>query len=281
MPPTSGNFPSLESILNNVRAICNDSFAGATGTPGEGQILTDLVPSTTTNNPFLLNHLNSAIRELYRELRITGAGVIIQDNYILESLPIIDGSLGPGIPDAAVQTYLDNTGYFDGTTLHPSLTLPSDIIRPIRIWERTSSTIDTFIPMNQVMNGLPPRNQLSRLIEWEWRYEKIYFVGALELRDIRIRYVATLPTFFSTPLNPTTTYVPVIDSDDYVAYRTAEKIALSLGNPQISAALNTAAMRFMQQLKNERVLNMQEADYYARRPYDDADTANQLDVYGI
>jgi hypothetical protein len=281
MPPTSGNFPSLESILNNVRAICNDAFAGATSTPGEGQILTDLVPGSGTNNPFLINHLNSAIRELYRELRITGAGVIIQDNYVLKALPIIDGSLGPGIPDPAVQTYLDNTGYFDGTNLDASLTLPSDIVRPIRIWERTNGTIDTFIPMNQVMNGLPPRNQLDRLIEWEWRYEKIYFVGALQPRDIRIRYVALLPTFFTQGMDFETTYVPVLDCDDYVAYRTAEKVSLSMGSPQISAALDAKATKFMFQLKNERVLNMQEADYYARRPYDDADTANQLDVYGI
>lgn len=280
--PTSASFPSLESILNNVRAICNDAFAGATSTPGEGQILTDIVPGGSINNPFLLNHLNSAIRELYRQLRITGAGVIIQDNFILTNIPVVNGPLGPSIPDPTIQEYVDNTGFFDGTNTNASLKLPTDIIRPIRLWERTTGTTDTFMEMNQVMNGLPPRNQLSRLQEWEWRQEKIYFVGCTQPRDVRIRYVSLLPTFFTQPLNPTTTFVPVVDCDDYLAYKTAAKVVLTMGgSPEIATVLDTQAEKFIFQLKNERVLNMQESDRYRRRPYDDSDTALELDVYGI
>ena len=283
LPPTSNpNFPSLDSILNNVRVICNDAFAGATSTPGEGQILTNVVPGGSVNNPFLLNHLNSAIRELYRQLRITGAGVIIGDNFVLEGLPPVDGPLGPSIPDPTIQTFLDYGQYWDGLTSWPAFNLPSNMIRPIRLLERTTGTTDTFMEMNQVVNGLPARNQLSRLQEWEWREGRINFVGALQPRDIRIRYVMMLPTFFASNLAFGSTYVPVVDCDDFVAYKTASKVSLSMGgSPEIAAALDAQAEKFMFQLKNERVLNMQEADRYRRRPYDDSDTALELDVYGI
>ena len=61
----SGSYPSLETICNYVRALINDSQAGATDTPGEGQIFTD----DPQISPFVQPMLNASIRETYRELR--------------------------------------------------------------------------------------------------------------------------------------------------------------------------------------------------------------------
>ena len=59
---SSSGDTSLLNICNLVRALINDSQAGATGTPGEGQIFTD-DPSIS---PFVQPFLNSGIRALYQ-----------------------------------------------------------------------------------------------------------------------------------------------------------------------------------------------------------------------
>lgn len=281
MPPVSPNFPSLETCLNTLRAICNDSFAGATSTPGEGQILTDVLPGGNTNNPFVLNLLNSAIRELYREIRIAGASSVIQDNYLLLDIPPVNGPLGPSVPDSTVETYFDGVnGYWDGSTFHPNLVTPPDMLMPIRLWERSAGTTDTFREMIQNTNGLAPREQLDRFQDWEWRYERIITCGALQSRDLRLRYQAVMPQFFTQPMTFASTFIPVIDSEDYVAYKTAEKVSLALGRPDITAALKGESDRQIFQLKNERARRKQQINYL-RRAYNDSDTAQDLDAYGI
>lgn len=278
----SPNLPSLETILNLVRAICNDSFAGATNTPGEGQILTDsvTVSNTSYNNPFLLNLLNSAIRQLYRKLRNVGTPTLISDNYILEGIPVIDGSQGSAVADPTIQTYLDNNGYFDGTQYWTDFVLPADLLMPLLMWERSNGTNDTFIPMFQRTDGLPPQWQVDRLVNWEWRGDRLNFNGATTVRDIRLRYQAVFPTFFSANLNFSSTYVPIIDCEEFVACTTAAPIVRALGNPQAAADIRQEADVHLQDLRSEQVRRMQQKTY--QRPgYDDSDTGQELDIYGI
>ena len=49
----STSYTSLETIMNLVRSLVNDTQAGATGTPGEGQILTDNPAISPFTQPFL------------------------------------------------------------------------------------------------------------------------------------------------------------------------------------------------------------------------------------
>lgn len=274
------NFPTLEKIMNLVRAICNDSFAGATNTPGEGQVLTDNVPGTTTNNPWVLNLLNSAIRDLYRKLRIIATPSLIEDNYILFNVPVLNTPAGPGVPDPSVQTYLDNIGYWDGMEYWNNLKLPTDMLAPLRLWERTTGTTDTFIPMNEMEDSLPPGTQVDRLVNWEWRKGRLNFNGATTPRDVRIRYQALLPQFFAPNQNFATLYIPVLDCEDYVAYHMAAQVTLSLGNPQVAQMIDVKLQDVLGDIRNERVRRMQRVNY-RRRAYNDSDTAQELDVYGI
>src|ERR1017187_3485669 len=108
--PQANGSTSLATIMDLVRSLVNDTQAGATNTPGEGQILTD----NPTISPFTQPFLNSSIRELYRELRNVGDPVLIKDNVIFTNLPIINSPTnGLGQQDPAVQTFLDPAGYFD------------------------------------------------------------------------------------------------------------------------------------------------------------------------
>ncbi|MGD0510795.1 MAG: hypothetical protein ABSA33_03045, partial [Candidatus Micrarchaeaceae archaeon] len=213
------SFPSLEEINNLIRAIINDSQAGLTNTPGEGQIFTD----NPLVSPFVLPMLNSSIREIYRELRNVGDPQLIFDNYVILGLPILDSPTnGPGECDPTVQTTLSTVGYFDGVQLWPNFQLPSNMLYPTKLWERCTGTNDNFEPMHQVQDGLPRQQQNQVLGKWEWRQNVINFMGATTKRDIRMRFYGSLPQFFSTTMDYNSTFVPIQDSADYEIFRTED-----------------------------------------------------------
>jgi len=252
---------SLTNIMNLVRALVNDSQAGATGTPGEGQIITD----NSTISPFTLPFLNSAIRDMYRELRLVGQPTLIKDNVIISNLPTINGANGQGFPDPAAQQYLGFSGFYDGSQMHSNLLLPGDMIVPERLWERQTGTNNPFVPMIQPQFGLPSIYQQPRLVYWEWRNDNINFLGATVNNDIRIRYYCQLPTFYGSNIDFDSTYVPVIDCADAVAYKIAVKYAKSLGAPA-AADLQNDARDEMFKLKSQHVKRMQSINF-DRVPY--------------
>jgi len=255
-------YGSLETIMNLVRALVNDSQAGATGTPGEGQILTD----NDAISPFTQPFLNSSIRELYRELRNVGQPTLLKDNVIITGItPVNSPANGLGSPDPAVQVFLGFVGYFDGLTMNSNLLLPADVIVVERVWERETNTNNHFVPMVQPEFGLPSRAQTRFLAQWEWRNDSIWMVGSTDTRDLRLRYWCALPQFFSPTLDFASTYVPILDCIDAVAYKTAVKYATMLGSPGL-ADLKTEAALQMFQLKNSNVRRMQSIDY-TRIPY--------------
>src|SRR5271170_4267744 len=280
---TSQYYPALETILALVRSLANDSFAGSTNTPGEGQVLTDLYQATTSYNPQLLNCFNSAIREMYRKLRNVKAKALIRDNYILLGLPVVNGPLGASQPDPTVQTYLTFTYYFDGTNQNTSFTLPADLMMPLRVWDRQSGTTTVFVPLREARNGIDPANQTDELRVWEWREGRVNFPGALIQRDIRMKYLAFLPSFF--PTNPvpadyfTTTQIPVFDCEEAVAYITLRNLTLGI-NPAVFPTLKALADEAIYDLRNEEVRRMQATDY-ERQAYSDNDTGSELDIYGV
>jgi len=252
---------SLTTIMNLVRAIVNDAQAGATGTPGEGQIITD----NTVISPFTQPFLNSAIRE---------------DNVIFTNCPIVNSPTnGPGAYDPAVQTYLGFNGFFDGVQIWQSPALPGDVITVERVWERQTGTNNPFVPMIQPVFGLPSVNQGPRNKVWEWRNDSIWMPGTISPVDLRLRYWCSLPTFFGSNIDFDNTYVPIIDCTDAVAYKTAYKYATMLGSPG-AAGVGTESARQMFQLKNQHVRRMQSMDF-ERIPYRGHDhTSNAGHIVG-
>lgn len=272
---SSGN-TSLALIMDLVRSLVNDTQAGATSTPGEGQIITD----NPAISPFTQPFLNSAIRELYRELRNVGQPTLIKDNVIVSGLtPVNSPRNGLGSPDPAVQVYLGFNGYFDGLTINSNLLLPSDVITVERVYERQTNTDNVFIPMQQPQFGLPSRPQTSRLVEWEWRNDNIWMVGSTQTNDLRLRYWCSLPLFFSSTLDFNTTFVPIIDCVDAVAYKTAVKYATMLGSPGL-ADLKVEAAEQMRQLKLQHVRRAQSIDY-SRIPYGESGGSDASGPYNI
>ena len=288
-----GTYPTLEDIMDLVRVFLNDWQPGATNTPGEGRITTD----NPTISPQTLPALNSAIREVYRELRNVGDPSLIKDN-VLVNLPA-NSVTGP-----SVQTYLSFNGYWDGGVLNFPPFLPPDMLYPVEIWEQQTSGTQTsglevidsqggvwdigvdpggllttgpgsppvpptslpFIRMRQPQFGLTSRNQTFCLGEWEWRQGQLNFVGALCPITIRLRYLAALTTFTS-PLDFSTTQIPILDCQEAVAYKTAAKIGKPLSGVGPSTAdLAQSAKDAMQDLKNAIARRMQTIEF-RREPY--------------
>ena len=275
---TSGD-TSLLTICNLVRALINDSQAGATGTPGEGQIFTD-DPSIS---PFVQPFLNSGIRALYRELRNVGDPALVFDNYIIRGITPVNGANGLGNPDPATQVYIGQNGYFDGTTINSALALPNNMLYMEKVWERQNNTNNTFVAMVQAQFGLPSRPQQPSFIDYEWRNYNLNMVGSTQTNDVRLRYWGSLPTFYSATLDFSSTYVPIIDCTDALAYKIAAMYARMLGSPGLPDLVSEAKEQ-MFQLKNAVIKRTQARDYQrqAYGNYNNSDTNNSyfLDTMG-
>ena len=134
--------------------------------------------------------------------------------------------------------------------------------------------------MQQPQFGLPSRPQTPRLVDWEWRNDNIWMVGSTQTNDLRLRYWCALPQFFSSTLDFNSTFVPIIDCQDAVAYKTAVKYATMLGSPGL-ADLRVEADKQMFQLKQQHVRRAQSINYM-RIPYGsngDGDAASPYNIW--
>lgn len=241
-------YPNLTSIASLFRAQINDSFAGATNTPGEGVVMPNL-------NPDLLVFMNSAIRDVYSDLRNVGDPALLLDNYCLIGLPALTQ------PDATVQVSLAFAGYFDGFQWHPEWTLPISCTKVERIWERWTGTNWNFSPMEPAPFGLPPCLQTQRMGSWELRQNAVWMPGCLVSVDLRLRCRITFPDF----LNPTnidfdTAYVPIEDSTNAIVAKMLLLYSKRYAPEQYQVCV-AEDLRFMAKLRLEVVRNMQNTEY--------------------
>ncbi len=249
------NYPSLATVANLVRTYVNDDKKGATGTPGEGQILTN---SSVT----LQNLMNSAIRDTYRDVRISGQPTLIRDNYLL-TLPPVNSPLGVGVANPSIQTAIQFVGYFDGMLMVPNITLPGDLLFPLIMWERQSlgaGNPNPYIPMKQATESLSPRAQQQALGEWEWRTDGIWLHGALNSVDTRLRYLATYTDLANASIDWDNTFVPIMDSQECIADKIAVRYSARLGGDALAEAKLAAAtslLKLRQQVSRMR----QEKDF--------------------
>jgi hypothetical protein len=273
-------YPLVEDCMILARSLVNDTFPGATATPGEGQILTD----SSTISPFTIPFINSAIRRVYRKLGNSGVATLIQDNYILTNLPPIDGANGVGVPDPATQVAITYSGYFDGTTLHDTLKLPLNCLAVLKMWERTNGSNSDFGEMTQAMAGLPSAQQITYLGDWEWRGgsvtvssspvfgDGVYMRGCVLATDVRLRMSVSLPAQVSgSGSDFSTLQIPVLDCVDAVANYIAAFYTAARGedDPDVlgrSQILLKAGDEYTMELAN-RQIRQKQAVGYQREPY--------------
>src|ERR1700737_2909659 len=192
----SSAYNTAGQITALVRSLLNDS---------QGNLFTDAV---------LLPYANSAYRKLQRALGNAGGGGFIQDDALLvgTAVPQGDTSLQVAVTDATA----------------PPNQLPTDLLVPLKIWERRSGSTDEFVEMVDLTRhgGLPSRAQNVTLSVWEWRADGLYFLGATRDTQIRLRYLKAYPDFTDA-----TSPVLVRNAQEAIAYATAALAGWARGSP--------------------------------------------------
>lgn len=188
---TAGQVTSL------VRSLLNDAA---------GNLFTDTV---------LLPYANAAYRKVQRALANIQSGSLLGDNVLL-TVPAVSNT------DPSLQVFIT-----DATA--PPNQLPLDLLVPLKLWERASGSSDDFVEMTDLTNhgGLPSQPQGLALQYWEWRADGLYFIGATQDTQIRLRYQKAYPA-----LADATSAVLVRDAVETIAYFTAAMAAAARGAPQ-------------------------------------------------
>ncbi len=179
-----------------VRSLLNDSA---------GNLFTDAL---------LLPYLNSAYRKVQRALANVQSGTFIQDNFefVVVAVATVDPSLQVVVNDATA----------------PPNQLPTDLLVPLRLWERRNGSTDNFQEMVDMTNhgGLPSLAQGSILQFWEWRGDGLYFLGATQDQQVRMRYAKVYPDLVDA-----TSSVLIRNAQEPAAYFTAAMAAMARGSP--------------------------------------------------
>ena len=181
LPPGTGSLDTVNSVLTATAARLNDKVE--TLLPVSGSLLGSGIYFTQQS-------VNTAWRKMCEFLATVGFTALKQEA-IITGIPL-SASLDP-----ASTSWLDWFNCFDGANLYDVPALPSDLIVPFKIWERPTGQNAQFPrdPMELMFDGLPGMQKQSWNGCWEWRANRIYFPGALQVMDFKVLYQRYLGDF--------------------------------------------------------------------------------------
>lgn len=210
MPVPTSAYNVCEDVLNRIRTIINDSEIQG------GDVLTDTAP-------FSFQILNSAFERVQLELAKVGVETMIEYAWLigLPSMSIVDPEGRMIVDDTGTRIFYPN-GTGNVSSLTPQL--PVDMVFPLKLWERQTSTTNFAVPMQQPNTGLFNMNQQTYLVDWEWEGDALMFRGALQSQDVKIKYEKHLPLLVAS-----TDPVPIRGVVNAAAYQGATIFAQSRG----------------------------------------------------
>lgn len=248
-------FPSIETWANLTRVHINDTFKGATGTPGEGRVFTD-------GAPFTIPILNDCLADYQRELDNASIPTKFNEVFFTQALntalPPINSVLGVGQPNPAAQQELSYTGFFDGYQNYQEPALPADLLVPKRTWYRQAGGGLTFTEFFPARAGLESHFQDYAPGEWDWRGFSLFINGSLTTIELRIRYVQQVAFYgnLATSVFPTT-IIPFRDCISVLALMGAEKFCAARLPEGATAGLLAKIRTEMDKVINREVKVMQ------------------------
>jgi hypothetical protein len=193
----SSAYNTAGQITSLVRSLLNDAA---------GNLFTDTL---------LLPYANAAYHKVQRALANVQSSSFINDDVLLvvSAVTAVDPSVQVSITDATA----------------PPNQLPTDLLVPVKLWERVNGSSDEFVEMTDLTNhgGLPSQDQDINLAYWEWRADGIYFIGATQDAQIRLRYEKMLPDLVDS-----TSPVLIRGAQEAIAYFTAAMASAARGAPQ-------------------------------------------------
>jgi hypothetical protein len=153
-----------------------------------------------------LPFLNQAVRDLLEEMEL--------NNYAVTNKSDSSFTINVGVTDIG------------GPTGPP---LPLGLVEIQELVERLSGTTEDYLPMvrRDFLPDFGPPEIIESLVYWAWIDQKITFVGALTVRQVKVKYIRSV----IPPITETngTTIIPIINAQSFLAYRTAALCAMFLG----------------------------------------------------
>lgn len=224
--------------------------AGA-DTSSSGGFSTGVGLGNVYTDPVLLPYLNSAYRVVQRSLAMAG-----QTTFKVDLLFFVVPAVAS--PDPSVQVVVNEA-------TAPPNNLPVDLVEPMELWERpyvAGPNQQSFSPMQDVTNsgGLPSIVQAQALRLWEWREDGIYFIGATQDTQVRMRYRKFLPI-----LSDGESQVLIRNSEECMAFLTAAMASQARGSP-LAEKYDAAADDSLEKLVNAATRQQQRV-VRRRRPY--------------
>ena len=241
-------YPNLQSIADLFRSKINDTANNTTGSgTGTGNQAGLIMPNS---NPDLQTFIQSAVEEVYSDLRNVGDPELILDNYIVTGPPL-------AAANPAVQVSLGYQGYFNGFTWAATPTLAVSISKMLGMWERETGSNESFVPMSPAPFGLPGGLQGNRMGLWEMRQGQIWMPGCLLSTDMRLRARITFPSApYSPTLDFTTAYIPILDSRNAIVAKMLVEYAERFA-PELVASAQGRETFYMDKLRLEVVRQLQ------------------------
>ncbi len=206
----SSAYNTAEDVLNRMRAIVNDSEVAG------GDVLTDTAPFTFTL-------LNGGYERVQLELAKAGIETFIQEWWLigLPIMPTVDPEARMVIDDTGCNILYPNGV---GNVFSNVPQLPTNLVLPLKLFERQHGTTNTADEMKQPNDGLYATDQQLFLMDWEWLNDGIRTRGALQSQDVKIKGEAKLPQL-AAPTDP----VPIRGVTNAAAYWGAVIFAESRG----------------------------------------------------
>jgi len=195
---------------------------------------------------FFLNDMNSILfTDAIMLLAVKAANDELSDELITNGIPV----------QKQVQVNILVTA---GTVL---LTLPTDFIAPIRLWERAEGSNEDYVPMIRT-NWPISKPQGTVLGVWNWRNQKINLSGATVNREVRLDYTRALVSITSSG-----SALEVIGSLNYLSYKCSALAVESIGGNQMEAdRFHAFAQKHLDKLLKIGVRNNQSI-LIRRRPF--------------
>jgi hypothetical protein len=194
----SSAYNTAGQVTSLIRSLVNDA---------SGNWATDAV---------LLPYVSSVYRTTQKKIANAGGEGFIQDDTLLVVKAVPAAQQDPG-----TQTVINDA------TPAPNQ-LPSNLLVPLKIWERPNLSTQQFVEMEDMSQhgGLPSRIQTATLGEWEWRSDGIYFVGATQDVQIRLRFSAAFPDLAGSG-----DVILIRGAIECLAYGAAGLVGLARGSP--------------------------------------------------
>ncbi len=241
---TTSPYSTAEQVLEAARIMANDMQMSV-----DGDILAD-------TQPYIFPMLQLCYEKLYKRLVRAGVNTYNRTLVVPGLLPVANPA---GIADPTLQVQLLYTGYYDGVTMHANPRLPDDLIMPLEIWERQSLTNTRWRAMGQVSDSITTSFQTFWFGEWDWEEDQLWFPGATQTNDIKVRYIARPPR-----LTGPDSFVMINDCKVALAALVGEMASKSRGGLEASAIFKQEADNEIQLLIAPTARKEQYASYVRR-----------------